>query len=236
MELKNISYSVVEDGKEKNILHDINIKFESGKTTIITGQNGTGKSTLIKILMGILAPTSGSVFLHGKDITLLPIDKRAALGMTLAFQQPIKFKGLTVRDIINLASQKNSNLHDACEVLSMVGLCARDYLDRPLDDTLSGGELKRIELAMAIAKGGDTFLFDEPEAGIDLWSFEELVKLFSSLKGKTIIIVSHQQKILELADNIIILNHSDRPLIGTRKQMLGKIGGSKACGKLGGGK
>lgn len=234
MELKNITYSVLEDNKEKVILKDINIKFEQGKLTAITGQNGSGKSTLIKIIMGILTPTSGSVFYDGKDITETSIKYRANNGITIAFQQPIKFKGLTVKDLLDIASRKDSNLYDACNYLSMVGLCAKDYINRPLDDTLSGGELKRIELACALAKGGDLFLFDEPEAGIDLWSFDELVDVFKTLKNKTIIIVSHQRKILEIADNLVILNHADKPIVGTRKALLGKLSTKKACGKLGG--
>ena len=234
MELKNITYKVQEDGKEKVILEDININFERGKITAITGQNGSGKSTLIKLIMGILAPTSGSIFVDGKEITDTSIEYRANNGLTMAFQQPVKFKGLTVKDLLDVASRKSNNLFDACNYLSTVGLCAKDYVTRPLDDTLSGGELKRIELACALAKGGDIFLFDEPEAGIDLWSFDELVGIFKALKNKTVIIVSHQRKILEIADNIVILNHAGAPVVGSRKQLLNKVGGLKACGKLGG--
>lgn len=236
IELKNICYSVFEDGKEKQILKDINLQFEENKITAITGHNGSGKSTLIKLLMAIATPTSGKIFYNGKDITDKDSSWRANNGFTIAFQQPVKFKGLTVKDLINVASRKNNKVADACQYLSEVGLCARDYLDRPLDDTLSGGELKRIELAIALAKGGDVFLFDEPEAGIDLWSFEGLINVFKKLKNKTVIIVSHQQKILEIADNIVILNASHNPIQGKAKTMLKQLESKNACYKLSGGK
>lgn len=236
IELKNICYSVIEDGKEKQILKDINLQFEENKITAITGHNGSGKSTLIKLLMAIASPSSGKIFYNGKDITSLDTSYRANNGFTIAFQQPVKFKGLTVKDLINVASRKNNKVKDACQYLAEVGLCARDYLDRPLDDTLSGGELKRIELAIALAKGGEVFLFDEPEAGIDLWSFEGLISIFQKLKNKTVIIVSHQRKILEIADNIIILNANDSPIQGKAKTMIKQLESKNICYKLSGGK
>lgn len=236
LELKNINYSVFEEGKEKQILKDVNLKIEDKKITVITGQNGSGKSTLIKLIMGLELATSGKIIYNGQDITKLDTAYRANNGFTLAFQQPVKFKGLTIKDLLDTASRKESNVPNACEYLSMVGLCARDYLNRPLDDTLSGGELKRIELAIALAKGGDVFLFDEPEAGIDLWSFDALINIFKKLKGKTVIIVSHQQKILDIADNILILSPS-RPLeYGPKQKLLNKIKKYENCGRLNGGK
>ena len=163
----------------------------------------------------------------------LSINERANLGMTIAFQQPVKFKGLTVRDLVNLASKEQNQIPDACEYLAKVGLCAKDYIDRELDDRLSGGELKRIELAIALAKGGDVMLFDEPEAGIDLWSFDSLVNIFKELKNKTVIIVSHQKKLLESADYILLLNSNHDAVIGKKQEML-KLLEQPKCRKLGG--
>lgn len=230
--LENLSYKVYDEDlkQEKVILKDINVEFESGKITAITGHNGSGKSTLIKIIMGILAPTQGKVMYGSTEITDLSVSARANLGLTMAFQQPIRFKGLTVKDLLDVASSKSTSLNDACAYLSQVGLCAKEYVDRELDDTLSGGELKRIELAMALAKGGEVFLFDEPEAGIDLWSFDELVNIFKKLEGKTAIIVSHQNKILEVADNILLLKNGEYQM-GTREEMLCNIDSTK-CSRL----
>ena len=201
--------------------------------TVITGQNGSGKSTLIKLLMGIIKPTSGQIFYGEKDITNQTISQRANMGITMAFQQPVRFKGLKVKDLLDLASKKNNNVAQACDFLAQVGLCARDYVDRELDDTLSGGELKRIELAMALAKGGDVFLFDEPEAGIDLWSFENLVNIFKNLTNKTVIIVSHQKKVIESADYVLLLSENGNFEFGEKANMLKKLNAPR-CGKLGG--
>lgn len=233
--LKNVSYSVFDKktNTEKEILKDINLEFKKGKITVITGHNGSGKSTLIKILMGIVKQTKGQVFYNGTDITDLSVTSRANLGITMAFQQPVRFKGLTVKNLLDVASSKNTNLNDVCGYLSNVGLCAKEYINRELDSTLSGGELKRIEIAMALAKGGDVFLFDEPEAGIDLWSFDDLINIFKKLKGKTVIIVSHQNKILDIADYVLLLNNTNYKM-GTREEILGKIENSK-CARLGGG-
>ena len=232
IKLQNLSYSVFdeESKQEKVILKDINVEFEKGKITAITGHNGSGKSTLIKIIMGILAPTGGKVLYSDTDITDLTVSARANLGLTMAFQQPVKFKGLTVKDLLDVASSKSNNISDACAYLSQVGLCAKEYIDRELDGTLSGGELKRIELAISLAKGGEVFLFDEPEAGIDLWSFEELVNIFKNLKGKTAIIVSHHSKILEVADNVLVLKHGEYK-IGAKDQMIWELDSYK-CARL----
>ena len=233
--LENITYAVKEEktGVTKTILDNLSFVFQSNKITVITGQNGSGKSTLVSLLMGLVAPNSGKIFYKGQDITSMSVTDRAKQGITIAFQQPVRFKGLTVKQLLDIATGKTLKITDACHYLSVVGLCAREYIDRALDDTLSGGELKRIELAMAIAKGGDVFLFDEPEAGIDLWSFEELIQVFRQLKNKTVIIVSHQNKILEIADQIVLMDHGtcqvidkdnwDRALMNKKCSRLGEV-------------
>ena len=231
IKLKDICYEVNNESGNKVILKDLNLEFPKGKLTVITGSNGGGKSTLAKIIMGINKPTSGSIFYGKQDITNLDISQRANLGITMAFQQPIKFKGLTVKDLLEIAMSEKANIGKACEYLSKVGLCAKDYIYRELDSTLSGGELKRIELAISLAKGGEVFIFDEPEAGIDLWSFEDLIKLFSSLKNKTVIIISHQQKILEQADYILLLSSPDCYKMDTKKKMLSQLE-NKTCKRL----
>ena len=221
LELKNVCFAVHDDTAEesKRILEDISLDITEG-ITAITGQNGGGKSTLMKLLKGIEQPTSGSILYNGQDITAYTVTERAKLGFTIAFQQPVRFKGITVKKLLSLAAGRESSVGTLCEYLSAVGLCAKDYVGREIDGTLSGGELKRIELATAIAKGGEVFLLDEPEAGIDLWSFEELIKAFSAWKGKTVIIVTHQKKILDVADRIVLLNHNRSPVIGYRAEML----------------
>lgn len=223
LKLQNICYQI----ENEYILKDLSLEFKQGEITVITGQNGSGKTTLTKNIMGITFPTSGKIFLNNEDITNLPLNERAKKGLTYAFQQPVRFKGIKVKDMLALANKENSNITKACEYLSKVGLCARNYINRELDSSLSGGELKRIELALALSKGGDVFLFDEPEAGIDLWSFENLIEIFKSLNNKTIIIVSHQKKILDIADKIVLLNKNSQPLIGTSDKMLPLIENNK---------
>lgn len=232
IELKNINYFVETADGKRAILKDINLLFATNKITVITGANGSGKSTLAKLIMGLIHPTSGQILYNGKDITNLSVDNRANLGISIAFQQPVKFKGITVKDLLEIALKDKANLSTLCEYLSKVGLCAKDYINRELDSTLSGGELKRIELAIALAKGGEVFIFDEPEAGIDLWSFEDLIKIFSSLKNKTVIIVSHQQKILDFADYILLLENDGKYILDKRRNILPKLN-SKHCKRLG---
>lgn len=232
LELKNIAYSVIdENNKSIDILKNINLKFGKG-INVITGQNGSGKSTLVKLIMGINQQTEGKIIYNKTDISNLTIDERANLGFTIAFQQPIRFKGIKVKQLLDIASSKNNKLADICEYLSRVGMCAKDYVNRELDSTLSGGETKRIELAMALAKGGEVFLFDEPEAGIDLWSFDELINIFKALKNKTVIIVSHQEKIIEQANKVIVLD-ADEVKEYSKTEAIGKIKKLK-CGRLGG--
>ena len=220
LELKNVSY--FRDNKQ--ILDNINLKIDNSKLVAITGPNGSGKSTLAKIIMGILKPDSGSIFFDGKDITNIGITDRAKLGIGFAFQQPVKFKGLTVRDLIELSSGNTINVSDACNYLSDVGLCAKDYLNREVSNSLSGGELKRIEIAMLAAKKSKLTVFDEPEAGIDLWSFNSLISVFekmhSEISNSSIVIISHQEKILNIADEIILLVDGKVQAIGQKEEVL----------------
>ena len=230
LELKNISYKVFENGKEKTILKDISLNINKNELIVITGQNGSGKSTLGKILMGILKPCSGQIFYNGKDITNTSITERAKLGFSYGFQQPVCFKGLKVKDLLQIASNKDVSLSACCEQLSKVGLCAKDYINRPLDNKLSGGELKRIELAMILARQANVNIFDEPEAGIDLWSFDELVNIFQKQQS-TNIIISHQHKIISIADRVVLLNSSKIDKVGTTSEIMQFINDEK-CNKL----
>lgn len=220
LELKNVSY--FRDNKQ--ILDNISLKIDNSKLVAITGPNGSGKSTLAKIIMGILKPDSGSIFFDGKDITAMGITDRAKLGIGFAFQQPVKFKGLTVRDLIELSSGNTINVSEACNYLSDVGLCAKDYLNREVSNSLSGGELKRIEIAMLAAKKSKLTVFDEPEAGIDLWSFNSLISVFkkmhSEISNSSIVIISHQEKILNIADEIILLVDGKVKAVGQKEEVL----------------
>ncbi len=233
LELKNICYSVVDENNQTiDILKNINLKFDKG-ITVVTGPNGSGKSTLIKLIMALNKATSGKVIYKRKDISSLSISERANLGFTLAFQQPVRFKGLKVKDLLDIANSKNNKVSDACEYLSKVGMCAKDYINREIDNTLSGGELKRIELAMALAKGGEVFLFDEPEAGIDLWSFDDLIEIFKGLNDKIVIIVSHQEKIIKCANKVVVLDSNLGAQEYDSAKAIKDIKGKK-CGRLGG--
>ena len=225
LELQNISYGVEQDGDSKNILRDISLTIDE-RFVAITGPNGGGKSTLAKVIAGILTPTQGRILLDGEDITGLDITQRAQKGISFAFQQPVRFKGLTVKDLITLASGQNIGVPEACNYLSEVGLCAKDYIDREVDGSLSGGELKRIEIAMIMARGTKLSVFDEPEAGIDLWSFSNLIQVFEHLHEKingSIIIISHQERILDIADRIIVLADGRIQTQGTRDEVLPQL-------------
>lgn len=228
LELQHISYDVEQDGDNKGILRDINLTIDE-RFVAITGPNGGGKSTMAKIIAGIYKPTAGRILLDGEDITDLDITQRAQRGISFAFQQPVRFKGLTVKDLITLASGKNIGVPEACNYLSEVGLCAKDYIDREMDGSLSGGELKRIEIAMIMARGTKLSVFDEPEAGIDLWSFSNLIQVFEHLHEKingSILIISHQERILNIADRIIVLADGQVRSQGTRDEILPELLGA----------
>ncbi len=222
LELRNISYVVEEENRQKEILKDVSLTIEDGFIAI-TGPNGGGKSTLAKIIAGIYTPTSGQILLDGEDITSLSITERAKRGISFAFQQPVRFKGLTVNDLITLAAGKPISVGEACAYLSEVGLCARDYINREINASLSGGEMKRIEIAMILARGTKLSVFDEPEAGIDLWSFNNLIKVFEKMNeaiNGSIVIISHQERILNIADKIIVIANGRVDKIGTRDEIL----------------
>ncbi len=222
LELKNISFA----RDNKQILNNINLKIDSNKFTVITGPNGSGKSTLAKIIMGMETPDSGKIFFEGKDITKLPINERANLGIGFAFQQPVRFKGLTVKDLIEISSGNSIKMNEACNYLADVGLCAKEYINRQIDSKLSGGELKRIEIAMLIAKNSKLTIFDEPEAGIDLWSFNNLINVFEKMKStseNTILAISHQERILNIADEIILLVDGHVSDIGDKNKILPQL-------------
>lgn len=236
LELIDIGFSVKEKGKVKTILKNINLKIDEDKFFVITGPNGSGKSTLAKVIMGITKPTSGKILFNGKDITNLSITERSKMGISFAFQQPVKFKGITVKRMIELATGEDISVGDACKYLADVGLCARDYIDREIDGSLSGGELKRIEIATIVARNSKLTIFDEPEAGIDLWSFNSLIKTFRNLKSKYkcgFIIISHQERILDIADQVIILSGGTVEKIGSKDEVLPKLGQLySACSRL----
>lgn len=230
IELKNVTYEINEKGSKKTILDNISCVFENGEIVAITGHNGSGKSTLTKIIMGILKPTSGTILFNGKDITNLSITERANLGINYAFQQPVSFSGITVKELVDISTKENNSVAKACEYLSIVGLCAKQYLNRNFDKTLSGGEQKRIELALSLAKKGDVLIFDEPEAGIDLWSFEKLEKIFN--KNKLYIVVSHQEKLISKADKILVMQNGKILAYDDAKKVSKTL--PKSCGKIGG--
>ena len=213
LELKNISYVIEENGNKIEILKDISFTVKDKDLVVITGPNGSGKSTLAKIIMGIIAPTSGEIFFNGLNITSLNLTERAKIGFGFAFQQPTTFKGLTVKDLLNIATNEENNLSTSCDYLSKVGLCAREYIDREVNSKLSGGELKRIELALLLAKNSCLNICDEPEAGIDLWSFDALIRLFLQ-EDKTFLVISHQKGLIEIANEIIILKKGQIEHIG----------------------
>lgn len=209
LELKNIEFSAVDDGNNIGIIKNISLELGDNKFIAITGPNGGGKSSLAKIIAGIYKNTSGQIIFDGVDITDKSITDRARMGIGFAFQQPVRFKGMTVVDLLRIAAGKNLSVSEACEYLSEVGLCAKDYIDREVNASLSGGELKRIEIATILARDVKLAIFDEPEAGIDLWSFNNLIRIFEKMrdagKNRTIIVISHQERILNIADEIVVI-------------------------------
>jgi Fe-S cluster assembly ATP-binding protein len=235
LELKDVCFQVNEDAKDKEILKNINLKLDD-RFVAITGPNGGGKSTLARVIAGIVRPTSGKIYLDGVDITDYSITERAKAGISFAFQQPVRFKGLTVKDLITLASGKDISVAEACSYLSEVGLCAKDYIDREVNASLSGGELKRIEIAMVIARETKLSIFDEPEAGIDLWSFQNLIQVFEHMHEKingSILIISHQERILNIADRIVLIADGEVRKVGTKEEVLPELlKTSEACSTL----
>ena len=231
LQLEHVTYRVSDEQGEKTILKDVNLSL-SERFVAFTGPNGGGKSTLAKVIAGIITPTEGKILFDGEDITPLSVTERAKRGISYAFQQPVRFKGLTVRDLISIAAGRSANVSDACAYLSEVGLCARDYLDREVNASLSGGELKRIEIATILARGTKLSVFDEPEAGIDLWSFGNLINVFQKMYDKTngsILIISHQERILDIADKIVVIAGGEVERAGTKEEILPKLLGREAC-------
>jgi len=234
LELQHVSYTVSDEHGQKTILDDVSLTINE-RFVAITGPNGSGKSTLAKMIAGIIVPTDGKILLNGEDITALSVTERANKGISYAFQQPVRFKGITVKDLISIAAGKHISVTEACSYLSEVGLCARDYIDREVNGSLSGGELKRIEIATVLARGTMLSVFDEPEAGIDLWSFQSLISVFEKMYRKTqgsIVIISHQERILNIADKIVVLTGGKVERVGTRTEILPKLLGANVCRAL----
>lgn len=244
LELQDIVYDVNDEQGGKEIIKGVSLKLENGKFTVITGPNGGGKSTLARLIAGIAVPTSGKVLLDGEDITNASITERARKGIGFAFQQPVRFKGIRVNDLIRIAAGKEISMADSCAYLSEVGLCARDYINREVNASLSGGELKRIEIATVLARGAKLAVFDEPEAGIDLWSFQNLIKVFQRMQEKdhegSILVISHQERILEIADEIVVIADGKVLRQGPREEILPTLLGTSAainsCSVLEGGR
>ena len=223
LELKHVSFSV-SDSEEKEIVKDLSLSVDSGKFVVITGPNGGGKSTMAKLIAGIEKPTEGQILLNGVDITDLSVTQRAKLGIGYAFQQPVRFKGIRVFDLLKIASGQAISMKEACAYLSEVGLCAKDYIEREVNASLSGGELKRIEIATVLARRTKLSVFDEPEAGIDLWSFRNLIEVFRKMRediqDSSILIISHQERILNIADEIVVLKNGRLENRGSKDEVL----------------
>lgn len=234
LELRDIKFSVTDDnGQTKNIINGVSLKIDESKFVAITGPNGSGKSTLAKLIVGIFQPSGGQIIYNGTDITDMSISDRAKLGISFAFQQPVRFKGIKVIDLLRMASGKQLTISEACEYLSEVGLCARDYINREVDGSLSGGELKRIEIATIIARSSELSVFDEPEAGIDLWSFNSLIKVFEKMQennNNSILIISHQERILDIADEIILLADGKIKAHGSKDEIMPMVLGTNQSG------
>ncbi len=234
LELKNVSFEVTEENSRKEIIRDVSAVIEDSKFVVITGPNGGGKSTLAKLIAGIEKPTSGKICFDGTDITDLDITERAKLGISFAFQQPVRFKGIQVLDLLRIAAGRRIAIPDACEYLSEVGLCANEYINREVNSSLSGGELKRIEIATVLARGTKLSIFDEPEAGIDLWSFQNLIQVFERMQSRiedgSILVISHQERIMNIADEIIVISEGQITQHGKREEVLpGLLGTASAA-------
>ena len=226
LEIKNLCFSAESETGKTEILKNLSLTVPDGKFIVITGPNGGGKSTLAKLIMGIEKPVSGQIFWNGQDITALDVTQRAKLGICYGFQQPPRFKGMKVSDLLSCAAGKHLSMEDGCKYLTQVGLCAREYIDRDVDASLSGGELKRIEIATILAKGGNMMIFDEPEAGIDLWSFSRLTATFEAIhqdSSASMIIISHQERIIRLADEIVLISGGEIQAQGPVDEIFPKI-------------
>ena len=240
LELQNVTYTVTENNIEKNIIDHMDLVIPDGKFVVITGPNGGGKSTLAKTIMGINHISSGRLLFDGEDITAKNITERAKLGISFAFQQPVHFKGIKVIDLLRLATGKNISKDSACEYLSKVGLCAKEYINREVNNSLSGGELKRIEIATVLARGTKFSIFDEPEAGIDIWSFQNLIQVFENIRKTVqgiVLIISHQERILNIADEIVVIENGKVAKQGAKADILPELLGTAsavnaACSKL----
>ena len=233
LELKNVSYGVAEEGQNIEIIRDLSLVIDDKKFVVITGPNGGGKSTLARLIAGVIRPTSGQILFDGEDITNKSITEREKKGIGFAFQQPVKFKGIRVIDLLRIAAGKQISVSQACNYLSEVGLCARDYIEREVNNSLSGGELKRIEIATVMARKTKLTVFDEPEAGIDLWSFQNLIRIFEKMreehKDSSIVIISHQERILNIADEIVVIADGKISRTGTVKEVLPALLGTDAA-------
>lgn len=226
LEIKNLCFSAESETGKTEILKNLSLTVPDGKFIVITGPNGGGKSTLAKLIMGIEKPVSGQILWNGQDITALDVTQRAKLGISYGFQQPPRFKGMKVSDLLSCAAGKHLSMEDGCKYLTQVGLCAREYIDRDVDASLSGGELKRIEIATILAKGGNMMIFDEPEAGIDLWSFSRLTATFEAIhqdSSASMIIISHQERIIRLADEIVLISGGEIQAQGPVDEIFPKI-------------
>ena len=233
LELKNVSFGVDDEGAQKEIIRDVSLTIPDGKFVVVTGPNGGGKSTLARIIAGIVRPSSGQILFNGEDITDKSITERARMGIGFAFQQPVRFKGIQVLDLIRLAKGQKISVAEACDYLSAVGLCAHDYIGREVNASLSGGELKRIEIATVLAKGSKLSVFDEPEAGIDLWSFQNLIEVFKNMRDtiedSSIMIISHQERILDIADEVVVIRDGSVAAHGPKDEVLPNLIGTMSA-------